>query len=207
MTPITPAILLACGVGQAEADLFAPFFGPMLKRFSIWLPAAQAAFVAQAMHESSRFKHLEEDLFYRTAERIQLVYGKKRFPNLNDAAPLIGKPEALANVVYANRLGNGDESSGDGWRFRGRGIFQLTGRANYRVHSDALGQNFLKFPELVSQPEGAVMTAGLFWSMNGCNAAMAGGDFDRTTRLINGPAMAGAAERRALFEITRQVVV
>lgn len=202
---ISVETLVACGIQPAQAEAFEPFFALVFKRFSIWLPAAQAAFVAQAMHESSNLKRLEEDLSYRTAERIQQVYGSKRFPKLSDAAPLIRNPEGLANVVYANRLGNGDMSSGEGWRYRGRGIFMLTGLANYRIHGDALGQNFVKYPDLAAEPEHATMTAGLFWSMNGCNAAMAGGDFDRTTRLLNGPAMAGAAERRELYATCREV--
>lgn len=207
MTPITADVLVACGIGQAEADLFAPFLAPVFKRFDIWLPAAQAAFIAQGMHESAKFKHLVEDLYYKKPEAIQAVFGKKRFPTLADAALLIKNPEGLANVVYANRLGNGDVSSGEGWLYRGRGVFQLTGMSNYRVAGDALGQNFVKQPELVAEPEHAAMTAGWFWANAGCNPAMAGGDYDGCTRRINGPAMHGKEERRALFEVARQVIV
>lgn len=196
--------LVAVGVGPTQARVFAPFIVQAMKRFDIWMPAAQAAFIAQTMHESSRFTHLEENLHYRTAEQIQKTW-PKRFPKLSDAAPLINNPRGLANTVYCNRLGNGDVSTDDGWRYRGRGLIQITGCTNYRVSGDALGQDFAGHPELVAAPEHASMTAGWLWSSAGCNAIMAGGDFDASTKRING-GMVGAAERRELYEVCRQVI-
>ncbi len=201
---ITVAALIACGVQPTQAKLFAPYIDQTCKRFDIWSPMLRAAFIAQAMHESMSFTRMEESLYYRSPDRIRGVW-PSRFKTAADAAHLIMDPKGLANAVYSNRLGNGDPASGEGWKYRGRGIFMLTGCANYMVAGDALGQDFKRHPELVSMPEHAAMTAGWFWKTRGCNEAMTSHGLDATSQLING-GMVGAADRRELYSTCREVI-
>jgi len=124
----------------------------------------------------------------------------KQVTSLADAATLCRNPQALANRVYANRLGNGDESSGDGWKYRGRGLFQLTGRAEYMAAGDALGQDYKAQPDLVAQPEDAAMTAGWYWASANLNDLADSAQIDAITRRINGPGMAAADDRRSAYD-------
>lgn len=192
---ITVQKLIACGVSPTQAKQFAEPLSQAFDRFGVTTVLQQAAFVAQAMHESASFARLEENLFYSRPERIQQVW-PSRFLSLNDAARVARNPGALANVVYAGRMGN--NQPGDGWRFRGRGLFQLTGRETYARAAAALGFDFEAHPELVALPPAAALTAVWFWSDSGCNELMASGEFDKTTRRINGGNI-GLTERRALF--------
>ena len=112
--------------------------------------------------------------------------------------PLRSGSQALANVVYAGRLGNRDP--GDGWRFRGRGLKQLTGRENYADACEALARPYLTNPELVAQPEDACMTAAWFWHVNKLNVLADSAQWDAITRVVNGPAMRPRAERRQYAE-------
>ncbi|MDY0748493.1 glycoside hydrolase family 19 protein [Paucibacter sp. R3-3] len=195
--------LIAAGLGPTLARDFAEPLHVACDRFQISTPIRQAAFVSQAMHESARFTRLEEDLFYTTPERIRQIW-PTRVSTMADAATLIRNPQGLANRVYANRNGNADEGSGDGWTYRGRGIFQLTGRANYLAAGDALGAPLKEQPDLVARPVYATLTAAWYWASLGCNAAADAGDVEAITRKINGPAMVGLAERRQLFEQARK---
>lgn len=192
---ITVQKLIACGVSPTQAKQFAEPLAQAFDRFKVVTALQQAGFVAQAMHESASFARLEENLLYTRPERIQQVW-PRRFPSINDAAKVAGKPEALANVVYAGRMGN--TQPGDGWRFRGRGLFQLTGRENYARAGAGLGFDFEAHPELVALPPAAALTAVWYWSEKGCNELMASGLFDKTTQVINGGAI-GTLERRALY--------
>ena len=118
-----------------------------------------------------------------------------RFPNAAAGAPFAGNPRALANRVYAGKIGNGDEASGDGWRFRGRGLKQLTGRANYARAATRCGRPYLDQPDLVALPDDAVLTACAFWVDAGCNERADAQDWDGITRAVNGPAMLQAVQR------------
>ncbi len=187
--------LLAAGFAPTQARIFLPHFAPALSRFGINSPARAAAFLAQCHVESQGFTRLEENLFYTTAARIARVW-PSRFPDPASAAPFVRNPERLANRVYAGRLGNGSEVSGDGWRFRGRGLKQLTGRANYARAAQALGAAYGAEPDLVGGPHHAVLTAAWFWHSNGCNLLADEGRIDAITRRVNGPAMLEAARRR-----------
>lgn len=190
--------LIAAGIGATQARLFEPCLAAAWTRFEITTPQRQAAFVAQCAHESRNFTALEEGLFYRTPERICAIF-RGSVPDLQVAWPLACNPQALANHVYANRLGNGDPASGDGWRYRGRGLIQLTGRANYARAAAALGRPYLDEPDLVAQPSDSCLTAAWFWSQSKLNALADALRIDAITRAINGPAMVGAKERRDLF--------
>jgi putative chitinase len=195
---VTLTQLIAAGVPPTAARVFLEPLNATFDRFGISTPERQAAFLAQALHESSDFSELEENLYYTSPARVLAVF-PSRVPNLDIALLLVRNPEALANRVYADRLGNGDEASGDGWRYRGRGIFQLTGKENYLRAMLSLDRDYLLHPELVAQPEDAALTAGWYWDSNELNAWADLKQIDRITKAINGPAMLGARERRDGF--------
>lgn len=198
---MTVVELIACGIQPTQAKAFAPHLTSTFERFKIDTSEQRAAFIAQACHESRNFTRLEESLYYTTVQRLMEMW-PSRFASVTAAKAMLRRPEALANTVYSNWLGNGDYASGDGWRYRGRGLFGLTGLDNYRVASEELGRDYVRRPELVAQPEDAALTAGWFWSKNGCNALMLRGLFDQTTRKIN-RAMVGQKERRLLYADVR----
>jgi putative chitinase len=192
--------LVAAGIGPTQARAFAPGLVAACAKFGINTPLRQAAFIAQTRHESGGFVHLEESLYYTTPERIRAMW-PTRVLSLADAATLTRQPQKLANRVYANRNGNGDESSGDGWRFIGRALLQVTGRANYAAMTTAIndGNDYESVPELLAQPDWACMASAAWWATHGCNELADQGLIDKITRTVNGPAMAGAAERRANY--------
>ncbi len=163
-------------------------------RFNILDKNAQAAFIGQCGHECGNFRILEENLNYKAATLMRLW--PKRFPTLEVANAYAGNPKKIANMVYANRMGNRDESSGDGYRFRGRGCIQLTGHANYFHASKSLGVDFVMDPDLVGTPKYAALTAGWFWDTHKINAPAIAGDHNRVTKLINGGTI-GIADRIA----------
>lgn len=196
---ISVAALIACGIAPTQAKLYADPLAEACRKFEITTKHRLAAFIAQTAHESANFTRAEENLYYTTPERIRAMW-PKRVPTLADAATLARNPQRLANRVYANRLGNGDESSGDGWAYRGRGLIQLTGRSNYHVASDALGATYIASPELVAKPVDACLTAAWFWSSIHGNLLADAGLIDELTRKINGPAMAGADDRRSRYD-------
>lgn len=153
-------------------------------RFNILTPNQQASFIGQCGHECGNFKILEENLNYKAATLMRLW--PKRFPTIEIANQYAGNPKKIANMVYAGRMGNRDEASGDGYRFRGRGCIQLTGYANYFHAGQALGVDFVMEPDLVATPKYAALTAGWFWSTHKINAPADTGDHARVTKIING---------------------
>ncbi|MDI6529487.1 glycoside hydrolase family 19 protein [Pseudomonas otitidis] len=176
--------------------------------FSLTTPTRQSAFLAQAAHESAGFTRLTENLNYSATGLAATWPGRFRGadgqPNAL-ARALNRRPEAIANVVYANRMGNGPEASGDGWRYRGRGLLQITGRAQYQRCGAALGLPLVEQPDLLAHPEPAVLSAAWFWQVNGLNELADAGDFEAITRRING-GLNGLAERRALWAKFREVL-
>ncbi len=170
----------------AVVDRFVEPLAAACARWGIDTPARVAAFLAQAAHESGELRHLQENLNYSASALVRV------WPNrftLDDAVRFESRPEAIANRVYANRMGNGDERSGDGSRYRGRGIFQLTGRANYAAASIGVcgdADTLLVNPELVADPAYACETAGWYWADRDLNALADVGDFRALTRAING---------------------
>ena len=161
-------------------------------RFDISNPVRQASFIGQASHESGNFKTLEENLFYR-AETLMRVW-PKRFPSLEFARQYEKNPKKIANSVYSSRMGNRDEASGDGYRFRGRGLFQLTGHSNYFHAGKALGEDFVMNPDLVATPKYATLTAAFFWQTHKLNQYADSRDFLTMTKRINGGTI-GLADR------------
>jgi putative chitinase len=160
-------------------------------------------FLAQVGHESGGLSIAEENLNYR-AERICIVW-PTRFPTLELAQACAGSPEALANTVYANRMGNGDFQSGDGWRFRGRGYIQLTGRGAYSDVGAIAGLDLVGAPDLACDPRHALMVAASFWKWKALNQLCDAGDFQAVTRRING-GLNGFDDRRAWLDKVRRVL-
>jgi len=161
-------------------------------RFDISTPLRQAAFIGQCGHECGNFKVLEENLMYR-AETLMKLWSS-RFPTIEIANEYARNPKKIANKVYASRMGNRDEASGDGYRFRGRGCIQLTGHANYFHAGQACGQDFVMQPELVGTPMYAAMTAGWFWDTHKLNQYADSRDYKTMTKKING-GFIGLADR------------
>jgi putative chitinase len=143
-----------------------------------------AAFIAQCAHESAGFKFLKENLNYRAAS-LRKVF-PKYFPDDAIAARYAGKQEMIANRVYGNRMGNGDEASGDGWRYCGRGLIQLTGKNNYEAFAESIETPVEEIPEYLATFEGAVQSACWFWETNNLNQWADKGDILTLTKRING---------------------
>ena len=154
------------------------------QRFDISTPLRQAAFIGQCGHECGQFKVLEENLNYR-AETLMKLWSK-RFPTLEIANQYARNPKKIANMVYSNRMGNRDEASGDGYRFRGRGCIQLTGSANYFHAGQACSVDFIMEPDLVATPMYAALTAGWFWDTHKLNRFADSMDYLTMTKKING---------------------
>lgn len=161
-----------------------PWIQKACDRYSINNTVRQAAFLGQCMHESNSFKTLQENLHY-SANGLKAVWGS-RFPNDEIANRYANKPDMIANKVYANRMGNGDEESGDGWKYRGRGVIQCTGKDLYKTLSDALNIDLIANPDLLMEMPYAVMSAGWFWNKKGLNALADAKDYKEMTKRING---------------------
>lgn len=182
-----------------------------MDRFEINSAPRIAAFLAQVAHESAELRRVVENLNY-SAKGLMRVW-PKRFPTLEKALEYERQPEKLANYVYAKRLGNGDGASGDGWRFRGRGLLQITGRGNYRSCGRALELPLENEPERLETPDVAALAAAQFWHARGLNELADDRnddnddeDFVRISVIINGGRV-GLAERRKYWERARLAVV
>lgn len=191
---LTLNALITVGVGPTQARMFLEPMNRLLPKYGIDTPNRVAGFVGQVFIESAGFTALEEGLFYTRTDRLRSVF-RTRITDDVIAARLVRNPKGLANFVYANRLGNGNEASGDGWRFRGRGLKQLTGRTNYVDASATTGHDYVNNPDLVATPEHAVLTACTFWQAAKCSPLADAQDWDAVTRAVNGPAMLQKAER------------
>jgi putative chitinase len=156
----------------------------LLPDYDINSPQRIAAFIAQCSHESGGFTALKENLNYR-AVTLRKIF-PKYFPTDDLANAFAGKPEMIANRVYASRMGNGDEASGDGFRYCGRGLIQLTGKSNYQSFADSLEMNVEDVPDYLSTFEGAAQTACWFWESNNLNRFADSGDIKGLTKAING---------------------
>ncbi len=196
---------------RCDAEQWLDPLNAAMERFEINTPARMAAFLAQLAHESTETTCLTEGLTYSRAERLCKVW-PKRFPTPASAAPYVKNPQKLANYVYAGRGGNGDEASGDGWRYRGRGLFQLTFKDNYRLAGEALNMPLVDDPDRVTTPAVAALTAAHYWQRLGLNALadhQPGDDdvkdFEGISIRING-GCTGLTERKKYWA-TAQVVL
>jgi putative chitinase len=176
--------------------------GP-LRKFAISAPRCLAAFLGQCAVESGGFLGLEENLSY-SAGRLCQVW-PNRFSTIAVAEACAFQPEVLANRVYADRMGNGGVLSGDGWRFRGRGLIQLSGRANYERFAAAINLGLGETVQHAATQIGAAESAAWFWSVNGLNELAATWSIDLITRKING-GTAGAADRSRLCDAALRAI-
>lgn len=154
----------------------------LFEQYGVITPLEKAHFMAQIDHESGLVPKAE-NLNY-SPKRLMEVF-KKYFPNPAKANFYAGKPQAIANRIYANRMGNGDEASGDGYKYRGRGFIQLTGKSNYAALSKATGIDFVKNPDLLQEEANAVVAALWYWKVNGLNQLAAKDDLDAISDKIN----------------------
>jgi putative chitinase len=188
--------------GDERAAWVAALAAPLL-RAAITGPRCVAAFLGQCAVESAGFLSMEEDLNYSAARLCQVWPG--RFPNTEAAEVCALQPEILANRVYSSRMGNGNEASGDGWQFRGRGLIQITGRAAYQRFAQAMNMTLDQAVQHAATQTGAADSAAWFWSVNELNALANTWSVDSITRKING-GMAGAAERTRLCDAALQAI-
>lgn len=163
----------------------------------------QAAFLAQCAHESAEFTAVKENLNY-SGTALRNIFGKY-FRTDELVAQYARKPERIANRVYANRMGNGNEASGDGWRFRGRGLIQLTGRNNYTACGNDLQINLIDNPEWLETPQGAVKSALWFWNRNDLNSYADVEDIRGMTKRING-GYHGLDDRIAKYNKAKEIL-
>lgn len=192
---LTVSQLVFAGVAPTQAKVFVAPINDAMVRFSINTPSRIAAFLGQCMVESDNLIHTEENLFYSDPARIYLVF-PAHFTGAPDAAAYAKNPAKLGARVYADRLGNGGEASGDGYTYRGRGLLQITGRDNYADASSGLAHDYVNFPDLVSTPPDACLTAAWFWNCNKLNLLADAGSLDEITRAVNGRAMLQAGLRK-----------
>ena len=164
-------------------------------------PRRVAGFLAQIAHESGGFNFVKENLNY-SAKGLMTTF-KKYFPNEELAKQYERKPEKIANRVYANRMANGPEESGDGYRFCGRGLIQLTGRANYTKFAQDLGIGIDETVAYLETPNGAVSSAGWFWDNNKLNQFCDKDDFVTLTKRINGGTI-GLEDRKHHYHLALQ---
>lgn len=208
MKPITADLLVrAVDCARSTATVFAAPIAECCDRFDISSPARLAAFLAQVGHESGSFGRLVENLSYSAAGL--LATWPSRFTKAQ-AEALARKPEAIANHVYGGRLGN--SKPGDGWKYRGHGLIQVTGKANHEAIRDLLSARFADTPDFVTDPEQlatprwAALAAGAYWSDHHLNALADNGEFDKITTRINGGQI-GRADRRARYELAKKALL
>jgi putative chitinase len=172
------AQLLALGI---EGKWFEPL-QETFEKYQINTPKRQACFIGQCMHESGGFKFLRENLNY-SAKALMNTW-PSRFPDADTAEKFERQPEKIANKVYSGRMGNTED--GDGAKYIGRGLIQLTGKDNYKAFGDAIGEDLVANPQLVEEPRYAALSAGWFWNKRGLNALADAMDITTLTIRING---------------------
>jgi putative chitinase len=182
----TLAKFKTCIPRNKEPELWFNAFNHYLPSFNIVTPARVAGFIAQAAHESADFTVLQENLNYGAKGLVGLFH--KYFADESTAKQYERQPERIANRIYSNRMGNGSEASGEGWKFRGRGILQLTGKSNYTQCSHDLFQDntLVEQPDLLRTPEYATLSALWFWHKNQLNHICDTGDIVLLSKKING---------------------
>lgn len=214
---MTPRLehLVAANIKREVAEKWLPWVQKACIEFEINTPKRVAAFIAQTAHESGGYVSLSENLNY-SADGLAGTW-PNRFAEINPATKkakknekgfnipnkfalaLHRKPEAIANVVYGGRLGNGPIESGDGWKYRGKGLKQLTGKDNVSRCGKALGVDLVENPDLLLEPEFASRSAGWFWKVNNCSQFIDNDDFVGLTKRINGGTI-GLSDREKRYK-------
>ncbi|MFB0711455.1 glycoside hydrolase family 19 protein [Buttiauxella noackiae] len=195
---------IAAGISAGLAVRWFPHIDAAMREFGITSPSDQAMFIAQVGHESGGFTAVVENLNY-TPSALVATFGKRITQQQADAlgrtSQHAARPDAIANLVYSNRLGN--KASGDGWKFRGRGLIQITGLDNYRTCGTALKLDLVSAPELLEQDRHAARSAAWFYMSKGC---MDYADINRVTRIING-GLNGLDDRKARYNKARAALM
>jgi putative chitinase len=173
----------------------------ILARARVDTPLRLSHFLAQITHETNGFAVVEENLNYSGQRLLQIF--PRVFKDQAEAMTYDRQPERIANRVYANRMGNGDEASGDGWRYRGRGFIVVTGRANYRALGNAIGVDLETNPDQMSDPEVSLAIAAAFWSSRKLNDAADADDIRRVTKAFNA-GLLGLADRQRLLDLAKK---
>ncbi|WP_236348772.1 glycoside hydrolase family 19 protein [Enterobacter cancerogenus] len=201
----------AAGISAGLASRWFPHIDTATKEYGITAPLDQAMFIAQMGHESTRYTRLVENLNY-AAENLVPIFGRHRISPqqaaaLGRTATQPANQKAIANLVYGGEWGKeklGNQVAGDGWKYRGRGLKQITGLSNYRSCGQALKLDLVAHPELLEQDEYAARSAAWFFVSHGC--LLYSGDVERVTLLINGGSN-GLDKRRVLFNLAKSVLV
>ncbi len=188
---------------DAKRAALLPALQSAMNEFGVNTPKREAAFLAQIAHESGELTVFAENLNY-SAKGLMATW-PKRFPDPATAQKYERNPEKLANYVYANRVGNGNEASGDGWRFRGRGPIQITGRENYQKYGSRLNVDIINNSDKAATPEVGFRVAGLYWKENGLNELADSEMFETITKRINGGTK-GLEERRQYYTRAKTVL-
>jgi len=204
ISPITIGLLEALGIRHALAVQWLPHISQAAHRYQIDAnPRRLAAWLATIAHESARLAMVTENLNY-SAQGLAATW-PSRYADMTGqptatALRIARKPEQIANITYAGRMGNGSAGSGDGWRYRGRGLIQITGRANYEATSKALGLvgTLIDCPDLLEQPRYAALSAAEWWHRHGCNQLADTGELAAVTRKVNG-GLNGLDDRLKLY--------
>ena len=183
------------------AGVFVPVLNTAMNRYQIVGSKRVAAFIAQVGHESGQLTRLVENLNY-SADVLRKTW-PSRF-DVDLASAVARKPAQIANIAYSNRMGN--TATGDGWKYRGRGLIHITGKNNYRECGEALGLDLIAHPELLEKPQHACMSAAWFWATNGLNTLADAGTFEAITQGVNG-GQNGAADRQTLYAKALKVLV
>lgn len=173
--------------------------------YALNTPLRAAAFIAQCAHESANFTAIKENLNYRPASLVAVF---KKYFDLETATQYCAQPnkqEVIANRVYANRMGNGDEASGDGFRYCGRGLIQLTGKNNYQAFADSVEMAVEDVPAYLATFEGAAQSACWFWESNNLNSWADQGDITKITKIINGGTI-GLEDRIARYNYALSIL-
>lgn len=188
-------ILIKLGCRASLAQTYGPHIESAMVEHGILSNRASAMFLAQILHESGKLTAVKENLNY---SEQGLVKTFKKYFDRNNARLYARNPEKIASRVYASRMGNGPEESGDGWKFRGRGLIQVTGKNNYLACGKSLGKDLVKDPSYLETPEGAARSAAWFWEANNLNRSAEAGDIKSNTRIING-GLKGFDDRVSLY--------
>jgi len=192
---IEKSLLTGLGVTEARAEKYLPALNEALAEHGIDTPLRVAHFLSQVLHESGKMKFVEENLNY-SAKGLQSIFGKY-FKTTAEAEAYARNREKIGSRVYGNRMGNGPENTGEGYRYRGRGLIQLTGKNNYRAFSDWIKDDVVADPDRVAN-QYVVHSAVFFWTKNNINALADKDDVVRVTKRINGGTH-GLDDRKALL--------
>lgn len=188
-----------------KCEYYIDALNSLLPKYDINTPLRISHFLAQVLHESGHLKYNKENLNY-SASALRSVFGKY-FKTDEEANDYARQPERIANRVYANRMGNGNEASGDGWKYAGKGLIQLTGKANYTECGTSLGLDLISCPEaIITSPDACVETTCWFWNKHNLNLLADKDDIIAITKKING-GLNGIDDRKELLASAKSILL